>query len=131
MLDLRLVKTYSADGPTDAEFIRDTVYVRIKSHDVYDGDTSDKLSDLQEVVDAKRWNSSLELATDTASLIGKGKLTFRQAFAISRILGCDTKPRDSPQGGEAQPQLDSKKLMDQITSFFATEFDKVSKGKIR
>jgi hypothetical protein len=130
MLDLRLVKTYSADGSEDPEFIRDTIYVRIKSLDAYDGDTSDTLADLQEVVEVKRWTTLLELAQETSSLIAKGKMTFRQAFAIARILGCDAKPPQGSPGAEAQPQLNFEKLGDQVKSFFATEYDKVSKGKI-
>ncbi|KAG7675143.1 hypothetical protein NADE_007177 [Nannochloris sp. 'desiccata'] len=53
-------------------------------------------------------------------------MTFRQTFAIARILGCDEK---ASRGGEPQPELNGKKLLDQIKAFFASEWGMVSKGK--
>lgn len=120
MLDIRFLKPYSTDGPLDALFIRDTIFHCINSQDIYDGETSEKLGDLQSVVDAKCWNTTLELAQSTACLLTSEAMTFRQTFAIARILGCDEK---ASRGGEPQPELNGKKLLDQIKAFFASEWE--------
>jgi hypothetical protein len=130
MIDIRLVKTYSNDAPLgDALFIRDTLYTRIKNLELeFEGDTFERLADFQMVLPADSWTCGLELANVAAGLIlDAGKLTFRQVFAIARMLGCDAKAGDHT--GEPQPELHGNKLLDQIKAFFAAEWEIVSKGE--
>jgi len=126
MVDIRLLNIYSQDGPLDLLFIRDTIFHCIQNQDISDGETSEKFRDLQSVLDARGWNTSMELAQSAAGLITSETMTFRQTFAIARILGCDEK---SSRGGEPHPELNGKKLLDQIKAFFVAEWGKVSKGK--
>jgi hypothetical protein len=128
MRDIRLLRTYSLDGPLDVNFIRDTIFHCIKSRDTDDEETSKKLRDLHLVVEAKDWNTTLELAQSAADLIISEAMTFRQKYAIARILGCDEK---ASRGDEPHPELNEKKLLDQINAFFVADWETVSKGKYK
>ena len=129
MQDFRLVKkTYA--GPNDAMYICDTLYMGIN---LLRNDPSEekleKLADFQRLLEVKTVATVFDICKFTAEKIIAGTLTFRQIFAVARVLGCDTKPEDRNRHSEPQPELNPDKLLDHIKEFLASDWDKVVKGE--
>jgi hypothetical protein len=125
MDDIRLITSY--ESPNDSKFIGDTIWMRLKGHEVdFDEDTLDRLNEFRSVLEENSWQFSYEMAHSAASLIVAGNLTFRRVFAICRVLNCDLR---TSRSGDSQPELNYSKLLNQMNQYFAGEWQKVSEGK--
>jgi hypothetical protein len=127
MLDVRLLKNYS--GSNDKNFIADTIYTRIKTkgrceNDTYGGiPTSDSLGEFQLSLTVKNCDSIFKIANASADLLLGGNMTFNQTRCFAKILGCHEKA--SEFGSAPKPELHPTNLDQQITSYFASQWDSV------